>query len=132
MDIVIDTSVIIAVITNEPTKSQLIALTQNAKLLVPASVHWEISNAFSAMLKQKRITLHQALQALHSYRQIPIRFVDVELDESLKLAAQLNLYAYDAYLLRCAQKYTAPLLTLDKSLRQAAAEIGLAVVEVGA
>ncbi len=130
MDIVIDTSVIIAVITNEPLKPQLVFLTQGTTLIAPPSVHWEISNAFSAMLKQRRITLHHALQALEIYKHIPVRFPDVELDEALRLAAQLNLYAYDAYLLRCAQKYAAPLLTLDRSLRDAALNVNLAIVEV--
>ncbi|MFQ5455563.1 MAG: hypothetical protein ACE5EA_05065 [Nitrospirota bacterium] len=41
----------------------MIELTNGADLIVPYSVHWEIGNAFSAMLKRKRITLKQALKA---------------------------------------------------------------------
>ncbi len=52
MDIVLDTSVIIAVIANEPEKRVLIRLTKGAELIAPQSVHWEIGNAFSAMLKR--------------------------------------------------------------------------------
>jgi uncharacterized protein with PIN domain len=49
MNIVVDTSVIIAVITNEPHKPQLIDITREVDLLAPLSLHWEIGNAFSAM-----------------------------------------------------------------------------------
>ena len=42
MDIVVDTSVIIAVIANEPQRDILIDLTKGADLLAPPSVHWEI------------------------------------------------------------------------------------------
>jgi predicted nucleic acid-binding protein len=130
MDIAVDASTIIAVIANEPEKPALVRLTQGANLIAAASIHWEIGNAFSAMLKRQRISLHQALQALEIYQSIPIRFVEVELDAALKIAAEMNLYAYDAYLIRCALKYNVPLLTLDKGLQHAAREQGVAVLEV--
>jgi predicted nucleic acid-binding protein len=130
MDIVVDASVIIAVIANEPEKGRLIDLTHAANLIAPASVHWEIGNAFSAMLRRNRITLHQALQAMGVYYCIPIRFTEVELDESLKLAAESNIYAYDAYLVRCALKYNAPLLSLDRGLVRVARAKGVDVIEV--
>jgi predicted nucleic acid-binding protein len=82
------------------------------------------------MLKQKRITLHQALKAIEVYRRIPVRPVEVELEVSLKTAAELNIYAYDAYLLRCAIKYNAPLISLDKNLIELAQGIGVETIEV--
>lgn len=130
MEIVIDASVLIAVITNEDEKEKLVALTTEAELIAPLSVHWEIGNAFSSMLKRKRITVAEALQAIEIYLQIPVRFVEVELTESLELAGELGLYAYDAYLLRCAAKYRLPLLTLDVRLIQAAKEKKIQVLEV--
>jgi predicted nucleic acid-binding protein len=57
LNIVVDTSVIIAVISNESQKDRLIELTKGADLVAPPSVHWEIGNAFSAMLKRGRLTL---------------------------------------------------------------------------
>ena len=131
MELTIDTSVIIAVIVNEPQRDTLIALTKGADLLAPPSVHWEVANAFSAMLKRNRITLAQALHATRLYRQIPIRFADVEFKDTLLIAAQFDIYAYDAYLIRCALKYNAPLISLDKSLLQAAQRAGSRIIEVG-
>lgn len=130
MDIVVDTSVIIAVIVNESSKPAIIQATQGGDLLAPSSVHWEIANAFSAMFKRGRVTLDEALKAVAVYQQIPIRFVDVELEETLRIAHQWNIYAYDAYLLRCAQKYNAPLLSLDEALLSLAEQLKLNVIKV--
>jgi predicted nucleic acid-binding protein len=131
VDVVADASVIIAAITNEREKPRLIALTRGRDLIAPWSVHWEIGNAFSAMLRQKRVSQDEALSALQIYATMPIRLVDVELQESFKIAADTGLYAYDAYLIRCAEKYSAPLLSLDKGLLRAARSRGTSVIEVG-
>ncbi len=52
MDIVIDTSALIAVITGEPERDRIVELTTGATLVGPGSIPWEIGNAFSAMFKQ--------------------------------------------------------------------------------
>jgi predicted nucleic acid-binding protein len=130
MEIVIDASVLVAVITNEDEKEKLVAITSEAELIAPLSVHWEIGNAFSSLLKRKRLTLEEALEAIDIYLQIPVRFVEVELTESLELADEMNIYAYDAYLLRCAAKYRLPLLTLDGRLAEAAKGKRIQVLEV--
>ena len=130
MELVVDTSVLIAVLTGEPTRERLIAHTQGAELLAPGSVHWEIGNAFSALLKRRRLKLNQVQVALTAYGQIPIRFVEVELAAALELADRFGLYAYDAYLMACARRQRAPLLTLDARLGRAAQEAGVQVVEV--
>jgi predicted nucleic acid-binding protein len=130
MDIVVDASVIIAVVANEPKKDMLIRLTSGADLIAPHSIHWEIGNAFSAMLKRDRITVELALKALEAYRRIPLRFVDVELERSLEIADTLNIYAYDAYLICCALKYKSPLISLDRGLVEAAKRMKTKVIEV--
>ena len=130
MDIVVDTSAIIAVIANESEKEALVELTTGADLIAPRSVHWEIGNAFSAMLRGERIKVEHAIQAVKVYQQIPIRFVDVELEETLRIADALGIYACDAYLIRCALKYRAPLISLDRNLVHAAKEVKVKVMEV--
>ena len=130
MKIVVDTSVVIAVIANEPEKTTLIELTRGAELIAPHSVHWEIGNAFSAMLKRKRISSDVALKALEVYRKIPIRFLDVELEESLKIADEQGIYAYDAYILRCAHRHRSPLISLDHNLIACAKNMGIQIKEV--
>lgn len=129
MEIVIDTSAILAVIGEQPEKPNLIRLTRGATLVAPPSVHWEIGNALSAMFKRKAIGLREALQLLEAYAEIPIRMVDVGLKQAVKLSDKLNLYAYDAYLLVCAMNQRAPLLTLDGGLKERARELKLDVLE---
>ena len=129
-NVVVDASVLIAVVTNEPEKANLIKLTQNVDLIAPHSIHWEIGNAFSAMLKRNRVPLEEAIQAIAAYQKIPIRFVSIELDEAIRLADTLKIYAYDAFLIRCAIKYKSPLLSLDKSLVNSAKLIKAQILEV--
>ena len=102
MTIVTDTTAIIAVITNEPHKAVLVDKTRGATLVAPASLPWEIGNAFSAMFKQRRIDLPAAISALDSYRQIPLQLVDIPLADAIRLASDLKIYAYDAYMIACA------------------------------
>ncbi len=130
MQLVIDTSAIIAVIVNEAEKPSLLAATSGADLIAPASLHWEIGNAFSAMLKRKRIALEQAISAFTIYQQIPVRLVDVPLSEALGISDQCGIYAYDAYFLAAAQALRCELLTLDHGLIRAAAQVGVPVREV--
>ncbi len=130
MEYIVDASVILAVIADEAHKAQLIEITRGADLLAPASIHWEIGNAFSAMLKRSRVTLDQVLTALKIYRQIPLRFTEVELDKTMQIIDEFGIYAYDAYLIRCAIKYKSPLITLDQKLAQIAQQMNVDVVEV--
>lgn len=128
MELVIDTSAIIAVLVREPHRASLIEVTAGADLLAPPSVHWEVGNAFSAMFKRRRLTLRQAHRALEAYRQIPIRFSDVGLVRALEVSKDLDIYAYDAYVIACALQHRCPVLSLDQSLVEAAARAGIATV----
>ncbi len=128
--VIIDTSAIIAVILNEPEKEKLIEITQNSELISPASVHWEIGNAFSAMFKRRRLNLKEAIKGFSEYAKIPIQFVDIDIESAFKIAEKSNIYAYDAYLLTCSKKYKAPLLTLDVQLQDIAMKNKIKVLEV--
>jgi predicted nucleic acid-binding protein len=128
--VVIDTSALIAVLTSEPQRHALIRATEGADLVAPGSVHWEIGNAMSALLKRRRATPAEVQRCLAAYAAIPLRLVEVDLALALEIAAEHGLYAYDAYLITCALAQRAPLLTLDKGLSRAAASAGAQLVEV--
>ena len=130
MDIIIDTSVLLAVCTNEPSKPRLIELTAGSSLIAPASIHWEVGNALSAMLKRERINLAQAQSCLAVYQQIPVKLVSVDLTQALAITVRFRMYAYDAYILVCAMQFHAPLITLDGPLKKAATQLGITVLEV--
>ena len=130
MYITIDTSALIAVIGNEASKQSIVDLTANCSLYAPASVHWEIGNAFSSMFKSQGLDIKLAQQALTVYSGIPIKFVDVPLEATLEISKAQNIYAYDAYLIQCAQQTSTSLLTLDNGLKSVAQQVGVHVLEV--
>ena len=130
MSLVVDTSVIISVITNEKHKSKLIKFTKGKELIAPNSLHWEIPNAFSAMFRRNRISLEEAKQALDYYSQIKIRFVDINFKEALDIAYTNNLYAYDAFFIACAKQYKSELISLDKKLINVAKQNNILIIGV--
>ncbi len=130
MDIVMDTSALIAVILNEPEKKKIIQITTGNTLVGPESIRWEMGNAFSAMFKQNRIDLRMAQKALSIFEVIPIRYLDVDFNHSLELAHGNKIYAYDAYFLDCAIRHKFPLITLDSKLKIKAKNTGINVLEI--
>lgn len=130
MRIAVDTSVIIAVIADEPERAKIIEITKGATIVVPPSVQWEVGNAFSAMLKRTRITLEQALEAIDIYQDIFMEVVQVDLKDVIRLAGKYNIYAYDAYILQCAIDNHIPLMSLDKNLIDIAQKEDVPTLEV--
>jgi len=130
MYITIDTSALIAVVGNEDSKQKIIEETKGCSLCAPMSVHWEIGNAFSAMFKRKSLNIKLAKQALTAYREIPIKFVDIPLEKTLEISHAQNIYAYDAYLIQCAQQTSTSLLTLDNRLKVVAEKMGVNILEI--
>jgi predicted nucleic acid-binding protein len=130
MDLILDTSALLAILLEEPTKPRVIAATRDAVLFAPGSLDWEVGNAVAALFKRKRLTLDQALHALAVYEQIPIRLVQISLSRAVRIAHQLGIYAYDAYMLAAAIETGFPLLTLDGPLIRVAAQVGVQVKEV--
>ncbi len=130
MNIVTDTSAVIAVLIDENTKQAVIEATQEAGLLAPASLTFEVGNAFTAMFKKRVISLEKVLDVLDIFETIPIRLVDVDLGQAVILANELNIYAYDAYMIEVARRYHTPLITLDKQLADAAIKIGIETILV--
>ena len=108
MDIVIDTSALLAVIVAEVERDRIVELTSGHSLIGPGSIPWEIGNAFSAMVRQRRLGLAEAQQGLTIFHPIPLRFVRVDLNQAMAIANQTQTYAYDAYFLDCAVRHTAP------------------------
>ena len=130
MEITTDTSAIMAVILNEPSKPELLELTRGADLVSAPTLPWEVGNSLTALFKRARIDLAQAKSALRSFRDIPVRLAEVDLEASVELAKEHGIYAYDAYILQCARNYRTPLLSLDGPQRQVAMKLGIEVLEV--
>ncbi len=130
MELVIDTSALIAVIVAEPERDTIIEITKGNTLIGPGSIPWEIGNAFSAMFKQNRVSMKEADKGIRIFNTIPIRYIETDFSKILYLSKENNMYAYDAYFLDCAIRHKAPLLTLDKKLRIIAENLNIETLEV--
>src|SRR2546425_1571328 len=129
-EILIDTSAILAVLMSEPERPRLIAATQGATLCVPPSVPWEVGNALASLIKRRRLTIAAARRAVRSFERIPLDHVAIDLGRAVQAAAELGMYAYDAYLLEASRRRGCSLLTLDQGLARAAEAVGVSLVEV--
>ena len=130
MDIVIDTSALVSVIAGEPERAKIIEITSGNTLIGPGSIPWEIGNAFSAMLKQQRLSLEEAEKGIFIFNGIPLRYIETDFINVLNISKQAGIYAYDAYFLDCAVRQKAPLLTLDRRLKASAHDFNIKTVEV--
>ncbi|GHS91196.1 twitching motility protein PilT [Planctomycetales bacterium] len=118
MKILIDASVLMAVIINEPPKARVIELTKGAEILSPAMLPYEIGNALSRLCKRRILTAAEAIKGFQIYRAISLRLLDVNFEKALAIAGQFAIYAYDAYYLEIATRLRLPLLTFDERIEK--------------
>ncbi|MBI4483502.1 MAG: type II toxin-antitoxin system VapC family toxin [Acidobacteria bacterium] len=130
MDLVIDTSALLAVLLDEPERPALVQATVGAALVAPASLPWEIGNTLSALTRRGRLTGKRAREVWSVYEKVAIRLLEVSIPRSLQIAEELRIYAYDAYVLEVARAQSAPLVTLDKGLIAAALRMGVQTLEI--
>ncbi len=128
--VVIDTSVVLAVLLNEPTRPAIIALTKRRQVLVAPSLAWEVGNALVALVRRGRATAKDITGAWSSFNKIPLRVAPCDVPLSLQLAVAHHLYAYDAYVIEAARSARAPLMTLDARQREVAVACGVTILEV--
>lgn len=117
---VADASAVLAVLLDEPTAAKVREVSRNCDLIALGSLSWEVGNALVLGMREGRLTLEAATTARREYKEIPIRKTPIDHVEALSIADTEDIYAYDAYMLACAQRHAAPLLTLDLQLRSVA------------
>jgi predicted nucleic acid-binding protein len=128
MNIIMDASTIITIVIDEPEKDLIINLTRNAELLSPKVIPFEIGNALTRLKKRHVLNDEQVIKALHIYNEIPLRLVEIDIENAIKIACHYNIYAYDAYYLEAALRLKLPLLTLDKLMKNTAGKLGLNIL----
>lgn len=130
--LVLDASVVLAVITGSSVRPALVRAAKGSELLAAACLPLEVGNGLSVLLGRGRTSLAEARDAADAYWQVPVRLVDVDLGEALSLSARLGISAYEAYPVVCARAAHCPLLTLDAEVAKAGRVEGVRVVEVDA
>ena len=129
-DLVIDTSAVLAVLLDEPSRSALISATEGCGLVGAPSLPSEVGNALIAGFRRRRLSVEAVLQAWAGYQAVRVRLAEIDVRNTLEIAVELGLYAYDAYVLETARAERLPVLTLDGGVARAAQRLGLKLVEV--
>ncbi len=125
MEILLDTSVIIAILLNEAEKPNIIERTKGQKVFCCTSVHAEIGNAFSALFKKNRLTLENALEAIKQFNSLNLHYENFNIHNALAISKAHKIYAYDAYLIDLAQRKSCALYTLDNQLYKLSNQLGI-------
>lgn len=129
MKVIADTNIFLAVVLNEPEKSNIIELTAGFELLAPEVLPFEIGNAISAMMKKRLITAEEANLIWDASQQISVELSTVDIKEALNIAIEHNIYAYDAYFLQCAINNKYPLITLDRKMKEIGKNLKIKILE---
>jgi predicted nucleic acid-binding protein len=130
MEILIETSAVMAVIIKEPEKDIIIGLTKDAVLVSPNIVSIEIANALSKMMKRKIIEKERMMNAFQYFKAIPVKNIDINFENALKIAYDYKIYAYDACYLETAKRLNLSLLTFDGNMIKVGKEFGINILGV--
>ena len=117
-----------------PYTEGVLDLLKNQTAMVPDIWHLEVANILLVGERRKRITPAQSKAFLEFLSQLPILW-DTETStqafrETLLLAREHKLSAYDAAYLELAIRQNLPLASLDDPLVKAAAAAGVPVVKI--
>jgi len=130
MRIVTDTSILLAVALEEPERDVIIKLTQEAQLIAPEVLPFEVGNALSSLFRRNLLDETGVLQVWNYIQRIPIDLRSVNIQHALQIAIKYRIYAYDAYFLSCATTLRVPLMSLDRKMISVARQSGIKVLEV--
>ena len=128
--LVLDTSAVMAVLADEPTRPSILSAVAGHDLIAPSSIVAEVGNGWSSLLKRGLATAEQARSALRSFRSMSLDLIEIDLLASIELVVDLRVYAYDAYPIACAIATDLPLLSLDRGQRHAAKLAGVRLIDL--
>ncbi len=127
--IVVDTSAVLAVIAEESPRAQVLAWTAGMRVVAAASLPYEVGNAVSSWLKQRRVNVQDAVEAMTLFRSMQIDLEPIDWDTAVYLSAEHSIYASDAYVLQTALHASASLVTGDRRMADVGRQMGITVLE---
>ena len=111
------------------SSAYIINATKDCKLIAPSMLPYEIGNALTRLKRRQILSGKQIITAYNDFKRIPLRLLEVDIENALRIACNFSIYAYDAYYLEMAYRLNLPLLTLDRSMKKTALELKLKVLE---
>lgn len=126
MTVVVDASIIAAAILPDellPGRDAVLDLLASGQAIAPSLFWYEVRNLCWQAERRNRLGPGEAAEVMRDLRLAPPTVVEERGDdETLRIARQHDLTAYDAAYAALAQFADAPLATLDKALRRAAGD----------
>jgi predicted nucleic acid-binding protein len=117
--IVVDASTMVAILFDEPSSDQIAKRLENAVLAAPTLLPYEVANScLKKIIRHKEVT-GLWLEAFAALQEWEIEYHAVDTEQTVQLAAQFGLTAYDASYLWLAKSLDAELVTLDEELAAA-------------
>jgi predicted nucleic acid-binding protein len=128
MNLLIDASALMPILINEPEKVFIINAARNCELLSPSVLPYEIGNALTRLKKRQILNEKQIIAAYNDFKKIPLRLLEINMENALKIACKYSIYAYDAYYLEAACRLHLPILTLDVTMKRIASTLNLKIL----
>lgn len=118
--LVVDASVVAAVLFAEPWRDEAEARFRGRRLCAPSLIDFEIANIAVLKGRKKMLGNEEIERALAAYSGLDLRRENVAASAMRKVAFDYGLTAYDAAYLCVAEAVQAPLATFDALLGRAA------------
>lgn len=117
--VVVDASVLCAILFVEPDLEEAVARTGRHRLLAPTLLIHEVTSV-AAIKRRRGEPLDDLIAALQRLSTLDLQLEPVETVGTLELAVHHGITAYDAAYLWLAAAHRVPLLTFDRRLADAA------------
>lgn len=123
--IVADTNLVIPLLTRGPEYPIAVSLlARTREWHLPLFWRVELQNVLASYVRFLKMPLAEATELLTAAGKLPhLKEYDSKSQDCLRIAASLNISAYDAQFLELAKRLGMPLLTFDRQLRQAAPDL---------
>lgn len=121
---VVDACTVAALVFGEPDAQEIVNRLKNSDLAAPGLLPYEIASVCLKKIRRYPDQREALFSAFRLFLRMDIRFIEVDFTEVLILAERSGLTSYDASYLWLARKLQAELVTLDKQLLQAVADLG--------
>lgn len=118
--LVVDSSVLVAVLFEEAASGAALALLRGRSLVAPWLLDFEIASVAQKKLRREGRSLAEVDAVLGTFMELPIQRMAIPATASLALAERYGLTCYDAAYLWLAEAIEAPLATFDGRLGSAA------------
>ena len=123
--IVVDSSVFAAIAFDEVNAEEALALIRGYEFYAPPLMAFEVTNIAWKKISRDSSQSLDIIESLSIALDTPINWTTIDFNETLTLALETSLTAYDASYLYLAQTLGFPLATFDRKLSAAAHARGI-------